>query len=611
MTADTEGVVTGAAGEAVVATAAINQIVPVVTGDTVVTPTAIDQIVAGTGGHIVVAAAGIDLLAALVPVDAVRTLVAQDNRCLPVKEIEPGGDIKKRGIRVTILIEEVAIADLETQVIDAVAHRVHQVATKEIGRGTVVLNVVITAGIPALVIAMQIRPLFQQSGIALDQMIHRGEFFDRDPAVGTRAGFADQVDDDPVHGIGGFGAFVDLGRRRIACQPAVALDHIDNAIQPGAGARGVGEEVVEPVGDIRQGGIAITILIEEMTVLDHETEVVDAVGHGIDEVLAEEGGAGAIVLDLVETGLQTPLVIPVQPSPFGQAPGIGTQVAVQGDHVRHRNPVVTGHTDRRQSFAQHQVQAIGGIGTSGDLLVADPAIEPGIGHDQVGHSVQPGAALRVVNIELGQPFGDLFQRSVRIAILVEQVTVADFEAQVVDAIDDRVEQIVAAVPAVAAVVLDQVVASLRVRFVVAVQHRPLAGIVAAQIGVHGPDFVDGKHLVIGSVCCRGRFYDQFVQLIGRPGSRLDVLSVGCAREPGIAMDRVDDLIETRPGQSGRRTPDKTVRPDSRTAGHGWTPSKGRRDGQMRGGRSGDFADRNESIADIIIVSKVARRRRQR
>jgi hypothetical protein len=106
-----------------------------------------------------------------------------------------------------------------------------------------------------------------------------------------------------------------------------------------------------------------------MAIPDHEAKVVDAVGDGIDQILAEEGRRGAVVLDLVKACLKALLVVAVQTGPRGLAPGVSPQVAIQGDHVGDGNPVVAGDAGRRQGTPQHLVQPIRRIRTGGDLRV--------------------------------------------------------------------------------------------------------------------------------------------------------------------------------------------------------------------------------------------------
>jgi hypothetical protein len=75
--------------------------------------------------------------------------------------------------------------------------------------------------------------------------------------------------------------------------------------------------------------------------------------------------------------------------------------------------------------------------------------------------------------ELGQPLGHCLDRGVRIAVLVEEASITDLETHVVDAINDRVEQLLAPVPGASAIVLNQMKTGLGTRLVVAVQPAPI------------------------------------------------------------------------------------------------------------------------------------------
>ena len=177
----------------------------------------------------------------------------------------------------------------------------------------------------AFVIAVQIGPALEQGRIATDQAVDLGQFLYRDPAVGVGPGSANQVDDHLVQRVGGLRPLVDVTCFRLARQAVIALDDIDDAVEAGAGPGCIREEIVEPVGDVRQRSVSIAVLVEQVTVPDPEAKVIDAVGNGVYQVLAEKGRCRAVVLDLVETGFQAPLVVPVQTRPFGKTPGIRPQ----------------------------------------------------------------------------------------------------------------------------------------------------------------------------------------------------------------------------------------------------------------------------------------------
>ena len=230
--------------------------------------------------------------------------------------------------------------------VEAVTNGIDEVAAEEVGRGAIALDKVIATHLVAFVIAVQIGPSLEQGRVAPKQAVDLGQLFDRDPAVVMGAGSADQVDDDPVHRVGGLCPLVDVARLGLTREAPIALDQVDDAVEAGARSGCVREEIVEPIGDIRQRSVAIAVLVEEMAVPDLETEVIDAVGDGVRQVLAKKGRRRAIVLNLVETGLQALLVVPVQARPVGETPGVRPQVSVQGDDILNGNPLIAGDAGR-------------------------------------------------------------------------------------------------------------------------------------------------------------------------------------------------------------------------------------------------------------------------
>ena len=120
--------------------------------------------------------------------------------------------------------------------IDAVTDSIDQIAAEEVGRRAVALDEVIAARFTPLVVTVQIRPLLEQGSVTADKAVHLDKLFDGDPAVGMGSGFPDQIDDDLVQRVGRLRALIDVEGLGIARQAAIALDHIDDAVEPGTGA---------------------------------------------------------------------------------------------------------------------------------------------------------------------------------------------------------------------------------------------------------------------------------------------------------------------------------------------------------------------------------------
>ncbi|TLD44001.1 MAG: hypothetical protein FAZ92_03710 [Accumulibacter sp.] len=113
----------------------------------------------------------------------------------------------------------------------------------------------------------------------------------------------------------------------------------------------------------------------------------------------------------------------------------------------------------------------------------------------------------MIGEELRQPFRHLPDRGIRIAVLVEETSIANFETHVVEAVGYRVDQFLAAIPGASTIVLNPVKTGLRTRLVIAVQQRPLHLEIAPQVGVHRADFGSREHLVGRSTRRLRRLHD--------------------------------------------------------------------------------------------------------
>jgi len=138
---------------------------------------------------------------------------------------------------------------------------------------------------------------------------------------------------------------------------------------------------------------------------------------------------------------------------------------------------------------------------------------------------------------------------------------------VVDAINDSVEQLLAPVPGGTAIVLNQMKTGLGVCFVVAVRQRPFRSEIGTQISVHRGDFGRGEHLVVRSVGGLGGLHDHLVEAVGGLRAGLDVLPVRCTRQAEVAVDVLDDLVETGAGRAMGGGGNQAVGLDTGRCGH--------------------------------------------
>ena len=81
---------------------------------------------------------------------------------------------------------------------------------------------------------------------------------------------------------------------------AIANQHLAS-IRANGEATGI-EKVVHPRRHVAEALIAIAIFVDECIAFDLKADVKHTIGNSVDQIAAEELGAAAIVLDLMETG---------------------------------------------------------------------------------------------------------------------------------------------------------------------------------------------------------------------------------------------------------------------------------------------------------------------
>ena len=137
-------------------------------------------------------------------------------------------------IRRAVLVQKLAIADVEGQVVDAIGHGVHRVALEQAHARPVVLDQMKSGFLSVFVIAVQQRECRQMIGP--QPGVHVVQVGGTDVAIVGHSGGPDRLHDQHVHAIGGGRAAVDVGRRCPAGQPGVLGDEADQLIDSGAGA---------------------------------------------------------------------------------------------------------------------------------------------------------------------------------------------------------------------------------------------------------------------------------------------------------------------------------------------------------------------------------------
>ena len=315
------------------------------------------------------------------------------------------------------------------------------------------------------------------------------------------------------------------------------------------GETAIGEEIVQPTGNIAERLVGIAVLIEEVFAADLEAEVINAVGDSVHQVLAEELGGGAVVLDQVEAGFAAVLIVTVRL--HERLIPVLAHPAVDHPQVVAADPAVeidVGGADRLQ---QDLVELVGGRQTIVDVQSGGVARQAGIQPNPVHHPIKTAAGGGGIAVVVGDPLGYIADAGVGVAVLVLEAPVGvDREPDMENAIEDGVDGVLAEEVGVAPIVLHEVVTGLAAVFVIAVPlHESCVAIrVALDPAVDPTHFscAEACAIAIGLVCgLEGgdSVLDQVVEVIGGLGPPLDLRPGDRSLQARIRHDRLDDAVE--------------------------------------------------------------------
>ena len=315
----------------------------------------------------------------------------------------------------------------------------------------------------------------------------------------------------------------------------------------------VGEKIVEPAGDIAEALVGIAVFVEEILSADFVAVVVDTIHHSIDQVLTEKLSGGAIVLDQMETGLH-PVFIIAMVAIKGFEGGVAHQ-AVDQPQVVTADPAVEIHAGGVDRIKQQLVEAIGGRQAIVDVESGGEFGEAGIEAHPVDHAIEAAAGGGGIAVVEADPFGYIAHQRVGVAVFILEATiVVDGEADVIDAVVDGVDGVLAKQLGGGPVVLHEVEAGLAAVLVIAVEGYELgvAARIAADPGVDRPHlrFAQAGGVAIG-LALRAQgvdpLQDQLVEGVGGLRSPLDVAPGDRRLQAGVGHHGFHDAIKARAG----------------------------------------------------------------
>ena len=101
----------------------------------------------------------------------------------------------------------------------------------------------------------------------------------------------------------------------------------------------------------------------------------------------------------------------------------------------------------------------------------------------------------MIRVELCQPFGDLLDGGIRVAVFIQEVVALDFEPQMVDAVGHSIDKVIAPVPEGRPVILYKMESRFLAVFIVTMQVYPFLLIVCSDVRVYTPNFISGNNSV--------------------------------------------------------------------------------------------------------------------
>ena len=328
--------------------------------------------------------------------------------------------------------------------------------------------------------------------------------------------------------------------------------------------------------------------------------MIDTVVDCIYCILAKQARCGPIILYEMVAGFAAVFIIAMQGHERGQALGITADPAIdpaQFSDTEAAGIAVSSTVLLQCCDARHNqlVEPIGGAGPGLEIDPGNRRLQPRVGHDCFNDSIQAGLAGGQICFERSQPAGHVTEGGIVGAVLIGEASGigVEGEAEVIDAVQHRIDQGLAVELAIAAIPLNRVISSFDATFIVTMQGGEQCQAFGVRVIAHPG--IQQDHISYFQHCFlqhtnRGQSLDQqAIEAIHSRESGGHGTGLIGARQAAIAGDPTQDLIEATAAaarwcvQIGRGGADR--------AGHGGDGDQGkgmRRDDTTGGPRLGDF-----------------------
>ena len=153
-----------------------------------------------------------------------------------------------------------------------------------------------------------------------------------------------------------------------------------------------------------------------------------------------------------------------------------------------------------------------------------------------------------IQVIVVQPCGQVAEVGVLVPVFVENIVSFDLKPEMIDAVGNRVDEVVTTELYVAAVVLYEMESCfVAVVIVISVEFRPFLEMMFPDIRIDGSYIFHRYSSVTGNLGFPDCFIDDLVQSVCGICSGIDIIRIGVSRQARIAFYRIGEPVKTGAG----------------------------------------------------------------
>ncbi len=145
----------------------------------------------------------------------------------------------------------------------------------------------------------------------------------------------------------------------------------------------------------------------------------------------------------------------------------------------------------------------------------------------------------MVGIKSGKPICYLLNGGISIAIFIQERIIFNLKTHMVDTIHNGINEIIATVLQITAIILNKVIASFDIAIIITVQGSPFLQIILTNVLIHGLNFIEREFAVSSCTDFIGGFEDNLIHAIGHCSCCGNGLCTSATGYTGVGIDIVD------------------------------------------------------------------------